>query len=312
MRLRNKVALLASVGTGMGRAAALLFAQEGARVAVAARRREHLAATVSSIQSLGGQATELAGDISVKAEAERIVEGAVSRYGRLDILYCGAGGNFEPTRGLSNVDESYLQQTLTNTITSLYNLAQAVRPVMRSQGGGAIVNIAASFSVRQEGNIAYGAGKGGVIGLSRNLARELYPDNIRVNTIAAGLFRGRLAGGCNLARANLSGAHRLPAGHRLRRPVPGLGRGRMGDGPGTCRRRWRGCGNPPAVAVRGVGAQPSVPLDERPAARRVRLRAPTSANSGDGAPQQLRAHPHTPTIRAQPTPDFGRANVTEA
>ena len=191
MRLRDKVALLAGVGTGMGRAAALLFAQEGARVAVTARRREHLAATVSSIQSLGGQATELAGDISVKAEAERIVEGAMSHYGRLDILYCGAGGNFEPTRGLSDVDESYWQQTLTNTITSLFNLAQAVRPVMRSQGGGAIVNIAASFSVRQEGNTAYGAAKGGVIGLSRNLAKELYPDNIRVNTIAAGLFRGR-------------------------------------------------------------------------------------------------------------------------
>ena len=195
MRLNNKVALLAGVGAGMGRATALLFAQEGAAVAVTARRRERLEETVSRIQSAGGHAVEMAGDVSVKADADRIVGDVVQRFGRLDILYCGAGGNFEPTRDFSEVDESFWSQTLSNTMGSAFNLAHAVHPVMKEQGGGAIVNIAASFSVSREGNPAYGAAKAGVIGLSISLAKEFYPDNIRVNTIAAGLFRGKLGDG---------------------------------------------------------------------------------------------------------------------
>ena len=195
MRLENKVALLSGVGTGMGRATAILFAQEGAQVAVTARRREHIEETVASIRALDRPAVFLPADVSVKSEAERLVREVVDRYGRLDILYSAAGGNFDPTRDFADVDEAFWNTTLTNTVNSLYNLAQAVRPVMREHGGGAIVTIAASFSVRQEANPAYGAAKGGVIGLSQNLARELYADNIRVNCIAAGLFRGRLGEG---------------------------------------------------------------------------------------------------------------------
>ena len=126
----------------------------------------------------------------MRSEADRVVREAVQRLGRLDIVYCGAGGNFEPGRDFSEVDETYWNQTITNTITSLYNLGQAARPTMRAQGGGAIISIAASFSVRQEGNPAYGAAKSGAIGFAQSLAREFYEDNIRVNSIAAGLFRG--------------------------------------------------------------------------------------------------------------------------
>ena len=93
------------------------------------------------------------------------------------------------------MDESFWNVTLSNTLNSLYNLAQAARPIMDRQGGGAIVTVAASFNVRQEGNPAYGAAKAGVIGLSQNLAREFFENNIRVNCIAAGLFRGRLGDG---------------------------------------------------------------------------------------------------------------------
>ena len=195
MRLKDKVALLTAVGTGMGRATAILFAQEGAKVVVTARRREHLEQTASHIRSNGGQALEMPADVSVKSDVDRIVNEVLDQFGKVDILYCGAGGNFEPTRGFADIGESYWLQTLSNTMNSSYNLARAVHPVMRRQGGGAIVYIAASHSVRHEGNPAYGAAKGGVIGLSSNLAREFYPDNIRVNSIAAGLFRGKLESG---------------------------------------------------------------------------------------------------------------------
>ena len=195
MRLENKVALMSGVGPGMGRASATLFAQEGAQVAVIARRAEHLEETVGRIRTLGGQAAALQGDVSVKSEAERVVREVTERYGRIDILYSAAGGNFDPTRDFAEVDEAFWSQTMTNTVTGLYNLAQAVHPFMKERGGGAVVTVAASFSVRQEGNAAYGAAKGGVIGLSQNLAREFYADNIRVNCIEAGLFRGRPAEG---------------------------------------------------------------------------------------------------------------------
>ena len=192
MRLSGKVALLAGVGAGMGRATALLFSEEGAKLVVAARGQQRLQETVELIRSAGGQAEGLAGDISVKSEAERIVAEAVPLFGPLDILYCGAGGYFEHTRGFSEVDGSFWQEALTNTATSLYNLTHAARPVMREHGGGAIVVVAASFSVRQEGNAAYAAAKGGVIGLSQNLARELFNDNIRVNVIGAGQFKKQM------------------------------------------------------------------------------------------------------------------------
>lgn len=195
MRLKGKVAMLSGVGQGMGRGTAVIFAQEGARVAVVARRQEHLEETAERIRSIGGSALVVSADLSDKAEAERAVSEVVGHYGRLDILYSAAGGNFDPGRDFADVDESFWNSTLSNALNSLYNLAQATRPIMDRQGGGAIVTVAASFSVRQEGNPAYGAAKGGVIGISQNLAREFYESNIRVNCIAAGLFRGRFGDG---------------------------------------------------------------------------------------------------------------------
>lgn len=195
MRLEDKVVLMCGVGPGMGSATALLFAQEGARVMLNARRLEHVTETASRIVAAGGVASTLQGDVSTGPGAEAIVEQALDRYGRIDVLYCGAGGFFEPTREFSDVDESFWRDAVTNIMNSLYNPVRLVRPIMAEQGGGAIVTIAASFSVRQEGNPAYGAAKGGIIGLSQSLAKELYADNIRVNTIAAGLFRAKLAHG---------------------------------------------------------------------------------------------------------------------
>lgn len=195
MRLENKVALLTGIGQGMGRATARLFAQEGAKVALSARGRERLEETASQITAADGIALVVPGDLSKKSEAEAIVRQVVNKYGRIDTVYSAAGGNFDPTRKLEDVDEDFFSSTLNNTVNSLYNLAQLVRPIMKDQGGGSIVSVAASFSVRQEGNSAYGAAKSGIIGLSQNLAREFHSDNIRVNSIAAGLFRGSLKEG---------------------------------------------------------------------------------------------------------------------
>ena len=173
MRLRDEVALLSGVGLGMGRATALPFAREGASVVLSARRQEPLEEPASLIGPSHGGMTVVPGDVSVKSEAERVVTRMVDEYGRLDILFCGAGGFFEPGWDFGDVDQAYWQGVLDNTANSLYNLAQAVSPVMRGQGGGSIISVAASFSVRQAGNPAYGAAKGGFIGLGQSLAIKL-------------------------------------------------------------------------------------------------------------------------------------------
>tara|TARA_Y100001001_G_scaffold99706_1_gene97465 strand:- start:530 stop:1285 length:756 start_codon:yes stop_codon:yes gene_type:complete len=195
MRLNNKIALMTGIGQGMGRATAKLFAQEGAKVILTARTEEKLQETATQIQNLGGTSIVVPADVSVREEAKSVISKIIEEFGRLDIIYSAAGGNFDPSRKLQDVDEKFFDQTISNTVNSLYNLVHEARPIMKNQGGGSIVSVAASFGVRQEGNSAYGAAKSAVIGLTKNLARELHEENIRVNSIAAGLFRGSIGEG---------------------------------------------------------------------------------------------------------------------
>jgi NAD(P)-dependent dehydrogenase (short-subunit alcohol dehydrogenase family) len=100
MRLENKIALIAGAGSGMGRATALLFAKEGARVGVIARDPQKGEESAARIIEAGGEAMGLAGDLTRRAEAEKAVEAMVSRWGGLNILYYGAGGFSGLTRNL--------------------------------------------------------------------------------------------------------------------------------------------------------------------------------------------------------------------
>jgi NAD(P)-dependent dehydrogenase (short-subunit alcohol dehydrogenase family) len=206
MRLENKVVFLGGAGAGMGRACARLFAKEGARVAVAARSLATIEDTAEMILRAGGQALPLAGDLTDRLAVERMVDQVTATWGRLDVLYYGAGGFFNPAMGLDemeNHDEPFFALALKNTLLGLYHLVQACRPHLA--GGGAIVTVAASESVRQAGNPAYAAAKSGLIGMSRNLARNLHRQAIRVNCIGSGLIRAPQAEGTLL-------------------PVPGLAR----------------------------------------------------------------------------------------
>ncbi|MBA12971.1 MAG: SDR family oxidoreductase [SAR202 cluster bacterium] len=192
MRLKNKVAVLAGAGVRMGRATAMLFAQEGASVAIIARSDDHLNETARRIESFGGKCLVFTCDLTDKSAVNEVVKKIVAQLGKINILYSAAGGNFDPSKKAESIEETYWNETISVTMNSFYNIYQAVRPVMKDNGGGSIITVAASDSVRQEGNSAYGAAKSGVIGLSNHLAKEIYSDNIRVNCIYAGLFRGDL------------------------------------------------------------------------------------------------------------------------
>lgn len=190
MRLKDKVALLAGVGERSSRATAVLFAKEGAKVAIAARRAETLAETARMIKDMGGEVITIQGDGAVEADTQRMVETTVEAFGRLDILYNNVGGAFASQgRRLHEMPTEDWQAVLDAILNSAFYLSKAALPIMLERGQGVVLFVSASENVQLLGNPAYGAGKAGVIQLIKNMAREYHQDRIRVNGIAPGFMR---------------------------------------------------------------------------------------------------------------------------
>jgi NAD(P)-dependent dehydrogenase (short-subunit alcohol dehydrogenase family) len=197
MRLEGKVALIAGAGRNMSRGTAVLFAQEGARVVLAARRSELMEETAELVRGVGGEATCVQADLT-QAEGARRAVGAAAGLGRLDVLVNNAGGFFTPDLRLAAIEDGFWDQAVGNLLRGMFLCCREAAAVMSAQGRGSIVNVGASFATRQQANPAYAAGKAGVVGLTQNLAKELHPRGVRVNCIAPGLvwrkFEGRRVG----------------------------------------------------------------------------------------------------------------------
>ncbi|MAG63615.1 hypothetical protein CMO84_08845 [Candidatus Woesearchaeota archaeon] len=192
-RLDGKVALIAGAGAGMGRAVAVLFAQEGACVVLAARTTADNEGTVARIKQVGGKAQAVQADLTSEAGAGAAVQAAVDAYGRLDIVYHNAGGFFTPSHPIESLPADFWDAALANNLRSLYWLAHLAVPHLDAAGGGCLITVAAAGLVRQDANSAYAAAKAALIGAARNLARELYPKNIRVHAIGPGIMWEPLA-----------------------------------------------------------------------------------------------------------------------
>lgn len=188
MRLANKVALIVGAGERMSRAAALLFAQEGAKVVLAARRLEVNEHTRKLIEARGGEAMAVQGDATVDSDAERFVETTLQTYGKLDILYNNVGGSFR-LPGFDVADDMWDQLVATN-LRSIFLTSKHAVPAMARNGGGVVLNVAASAERRLALSSAYAAAKSGVIGFSQRQAREYRDANIRVHCICPGMIRG--------------------------------------------------------------------------------------------------------------------------
>jgi NAD(P)-dependent dehydrogenase (short-subunit alcohol dehydrogenase family) len=188
-RLEGKVAIVtgagaAGEGIGNGRAAAILFAREGAKVLLVDRKRELAAATQTMIAAEGGEAVAFEADVTRSDDCRAMVEAAVGRWGKLDILQnnVGIGG----AGRAPDVDEALWDRVLRVNVTSMMLSAKHAIPAMIASGGGAIVNISSIAALRPRGLTPYATSKGAVEALTRGLAADHARDSIRVNCIEPG------------------------------------------------------------------------------------------------------------------------------
>ena len=191
-RLKDKAALVTGAGSGIGRAAAVLFASEGASVACADLSHARAQETVAEIERLGGRAIALSGDVSVAEDAAGMVDGAVDALGRLDIVVNSAGVTARNALPPGSDQDDVWDRVIEVNLRGTYLVSRCAVAHMQRGGGGSIVNLASTM-----GMVGYPPGlggalnpyppsKGGVIQLTRNMAVALARDGIRVNCLCPG------------------------------------------------------------------------------------------------------------------------------
>jgi NAD(P)-dependent dehydrogenase (short-subunit alcohol dehydrogenase family) len=190
MRLENKVVLVVGAGEHLGRSAPLLFAQEGAKVVIAARRQHVLEETAQMIRDKGGKVAMVVGSATNRADVDRMISTAVEEYGRLDVLYNNIGGGWvELDRKIHELSDGAFDQIVASNLTAVFNTCRAAAAQMLRQGtGGVILNVSASRVVRRMANPIYAYTKAGMIEMTRNMANDYLDDGIRVNCLCPGLF----------------------------------------------------------------------------------------------------------------------------
>lgn len=182
----DKIALVTGAGSGIGKACALRFAIEGARVVVSDIDDQASDATSAEIQALGGEAVSIPGDISLSADIERMIAGTLSAWGRLDAAVNNAGIT-GPYKSILDLTEAEWDRTLAVNLKSAFLCMKHEIAAMLETGGGAIVNTASTNALRPITNQPdYQASKAGLIALTRNVAVYFGDRNIRANALLPG------------------------------------------------------------------------------------------------------------------------------
>ncbi|MEW2808608.1 SDR family NAD(P)-dependent oxidoreductase [Streptomyces massasporeus] len=184
--LSGKSVIVTGAASGIGRAAALRFAGEGARVVVADLNAEGAKSVVRDVEAAGGTALAVTGDLSETAVVDAVVAAAVGTFGGIDVLVNNAGV-MDTMSAAADVTDAEWERVLRINLTAPFLLTRAVLPHMIAAGGGAIVTTASEASLRgSAAGTAYTASKHGVLGLTRSLAVMYRDQGIRANAIAPG------------------------------------------------------------------------------------------------------------------------------
>jgi NAD(P)-dependent dehydrogenase (short-subunit alcohol dehydrogenase family) len=187
-RLEGKVALITGAGSGMGRAAAELFAREGARVVITDVVDDAGNAAVAGVRAAGGDATYVRADVSSWSDCVAMVQCATDSYGALHVLYNNAGIFPADDGGVLDTPESTWQKVMEINLKGVWLGCKAGIPAMIASGGGSIVNVASFVALMgaATAQIAYTASKGGVLSMTREIAVEYARRGIRANALCPG------------------------------------------------------------------------------------------------------------------------------
>lgn len=221
-RLAGKVAIVTGAGSGIGRAVAIAFASEGARVTVNDHREDGMAEeTLAAIKAAGGDTVYVDADVSKEKEVERLVQVALETYGKLNVMVNNAGvAIYKPLRELTEIDFDLMVNV--NQKGTFFGTKHAIPPMIAA-GGGSIINTASIAGDHgQRGSFVYGATKGAILSMTRIAAAELAEFNIRVNAVQPGVIKTgmRALGGSDTDRAQILErcARETPLGQRLGTP----------------------------------------------------------------------------------------------
>ncbi len=190
MQLRGKVAIITGAGTGLGKATAIVFAREGARIATIGRRPEKLADVEREVRAAGSELLPFQGDVSKPEDVHELVRRTVERFKGVDILINNAGIHAKP-RLTHEVPLEEFDAFINTNLRGPFLLMREVIPIMLTRGGGSIINIASEVGmVGVKYCVSYGTVKGAMINMTRTVALDYADKGIRVNCVPVGGMSG--------------------------------------------------------------------------------------------------------------------------
>lgn len=188
MRLKGKVAIITGASSGIGRASGVLFAKEGAKVIIVDIAQKGGLETVKMIRKNGGEATFVKTDVSRASDVKRMVKTTMEKYGKIDVLFNNAGINLEKT--VTDTSEEEWDRVIDINLKGVFLCSKYAIPEMIQKDGGVIINTASMFGlVGQVHESAYCASKGGMVLLTKAMALDYGPYNIRVNCICPDMIQ---------------------------------------------------------------------------------------------------------------------------